>query len=159
MGFSKNYYKTNQNHMNEATIKPTTFFRFEDLRIYHKALDYVSWVHTITLQFPNGAQCCLAKGFNEAARQIALQIAEGSSREKANFICHLKEAKSAIRSCLVYASIAHRNNYLSEHEEDESRSHLMEMTKMLGALITSLQKNISGNQEQFEEDFSSLKSW
>jgi hypothetical protein len=23
--------------------KPTTFFRFEDLRIYHKSLEYISW--------------------------------------------------------------------------------------------------------------------
>ena len=50
-------------------------------------------------------------------------------------------AKSAVRECVVHNSLALRMQYLSEHEADESRNQLMEMTKMLGALIGSLQRS------------------
>ena len=37
--------------MENEQEKPTTFFRFEDLRIYHKALEYVEWVHKAAKSF------------------------------------------------------------------------------------------------------------
>lgn len=145
--------------MNEQTIKPLTFFRFEDLRIYHKALDYVFWTNDVTKHFPEGADNDLRKGFSKAARSIPIHIAEGSAREKSQFVLHLKEAKSAIRTCLVYTTIAYQNHYINDSEEDESRNHLMEMTKMLGALITSLQKSSLGNNDQDEDDAYPTKPW
>ncbi|GAB1417603.1 hypothetical protein MASR2M12_03680 [Bacteroidales bacterium] len=142
---------------NESS-KPLTFFRFEDLRIYHKALDYIYWVQNIIIQFPDKAEPALSAGFSESARQIALRIAEGSAREKHQFIQFLKEAKSSIRSSLVYATIAHRHGYITNDEEEESRNQLMEMTKMLGALITSLQKGPASTQEPYDEDIYPFKS-
>lgn len=145
--------------VNEINSKQMTFFRFEDLRIYHKALDYIFWVQSINQQFPGNADKALSAGFCDAARQVALRIAEGSAREKHQFIQYLKEAKSSIRSCLVYATIAHKHGYITDTEEDESRNQLMEMTKMLGALITSLQKGNVAPQDQYDEEFYPAKSW
>lgn len=145
--------------MTDQTNKQLTFFRFEDLRIYHKAIDYIIWVQMITENFPEN-DSKLAKGFCLTARRIALDIAEGSAREKVHFVNHLKEAKSAIRACLVYTTLAFKNGYITEEDEDDSRNQLMEMTKMLGALITSLQKNAVGSmQEQFDDDIYPAKSW
>ncbi|MDP2236111.1 MAG: four helix bundle protein [Bacteroidales bacterium] len=144
--------------MNDQTNKPLTFFRFEDLRIYHKALDYIIWVQMITDNFP-AIDSKLADSFCSTARRIALDIAEGSAREKVHFVSHLKEAKSAIRACLVYTTIAYKNSYITDADEEDSRNQLMEMTKMLGALITSLQKNSSGMQEQFDDETYPAKSW
>jgi hypothetical protein len=59
-----------------------TFFRFEDLRIYHKALEYMAWVHKTTLLFPDTSQDNIGIRFNEAAREISMHIAEGSARNK-----------------------------------------------------------------------------
>lgn len=136
--------------MNDQTEKMPTFFRFEDLRIYHKALDYSSWIQEISLSMPSDDPGELVKGFNQASRQIAMNIAEGSARNKAQFVYHLKIAKSALRECLVYTSLAHKCNFMNDEQEDESRTQLMEMTKMLGALITSLQKSAQSSQEQYD---------
>jgi len=138
--------------MNQQNTKPPTFFRFEDLRIYHKAMDYVLWVKETVNTYADLDSSGLAKGFNNSALSIALNIAEGSARNKAQFVAHLKQAKSAIRSCLVFASLLHRENIISDEAEDDSRNQLMEMTKMLGALITSLQKNTHHEHDEAEED-------
>jgi len=143
----------------DLNSKPLTFFRFEDLRIYHKALDYIFWVQKINQQFPEDADKSLAHGYCDAARQIPLRIAEGSAREKQQFVQYLKEAKSSIRSCLVYATLLHRHGFITDSEEEDSRNQLMEMTKMLGALITSLQKGSMTSQEQYDEDFYPSKNW
>lgn len=124
-----------------------TFFRFEDLRVYHKALSYVEWVHTTTTMFPEHEMHNLTNRFVNAAQAIALQIAEGSSRNKTQFVYYLKMAKSSIRECVVYTAIAKSLNYITEENFEESRNHSMELTKMLGALIGSLQRS-----NNFDED-------
>ena len=123
---------------NEKTF---TFFRFEDLRIYQKALDYINWVYEATKLFPEQENNELAPKFNNASRNIALNIAEGSARNKSQFVYYLKMAKSSVRECLVYTTISHNLNYITDIMTDESRNTLMEMTKMIGALISSLQRN------------------
>ncbi len=124
-----------------------SFFRFEDLRVYQKALDYYTWTHNKTEFFPNSESNPLVKNFTIDALEIASKISEGSSRNKIQFIDSLREAKTAIRRCVVNSSVSIKLGYINEEEEDESRRQLMELTKMLGALIGSLQKdNRSNNQ-------------
>ncbi len=131
------------NDQKEKIEKAGTFFRFEDLRIYHKSLDYINWLQDVTMLFPeNNSQ--FVQRFNDSARNIAFFIAEGSARNKTQFITHLKMAKSSIRECLVFTTLAHKQNNISETHEDESRTQLMEMTKMIGALISSLQRSMNG---------------
>lgn len=124
-----------------------TFFRFEDLRVYHKALNYVEWVHMNTSLFPENEMQNLTTKFVNAAQAIALQIAEGSSRNKTQFVYYLKMAKSSIRECVVYTAIAKGLNYISEESFEDSRNHLMELTKMIGALIGSLQRSSNFDEE------------
>lgn len=129
-----------------------TFFRFEDLRIYHKALEYMSWVHKTTLLFPDTHQDNIGARFNEAARAIALNIAEGSARNKSQFIYYLKMAKSSVRESLVLTSGVKKFGYLTDKQEDESRNFLMELTKMIGALISSLQRGPAGVRDSDDSD-------
>lgn len=137
-------------NVEERTI---TFFRFEDLRIYHKSMEYIEWVHSTTSFFPESSKNNLANQFEKSAHAIALNIAEGSARNKSQFIYYLKMAKSAVRECLVYTSISYKLNLLSDDAEQESRGVLMEMTKMIGALIGSLQKSHNGgNGEDHDHD-------
>jgi four helix bundle protein len=122
--------------------KPLTFFRFEDLRIYHKALEYIDWVFNMARKAESDS---LAISFFErylaSANNIALNIAEGSSRNRSQFIYYLKMAKSSVRECVVLSTIAQRRSFISDAGFDESKNHLMEMTKMIGALIGSLQRS------------------
>lgn len=134
----------------EKNERIPTFFRFEDLRVYHKSLDYLVWLQEISPLFPENEKTQLAARFNDAARNISFYIAEGSARNKSQFIHYLKMAKSSIRECLVFTTTAYRSNYISDSYEEISRNFLEEMTKMIGALISSLQRSMSattyGNQ-------------
>jgi four helix bundle protein len=145
--------------MNDFHEKVPTFFRFEDLRIYHKALDYVDWVMRETSAAKQPDHSGFIAAFNHAARQIAVNISEGSARNKAQFVFYLKTAKTSIRECLVYTTLAYRNHLLSETSEMESRNQLMEMTKMLGALITSLQKSAQSANEPMDDDDYPNRNW
>ena len=144
--------------MNNPNQTTPSFFRFEDLRIYHKALDYALFIKEQLNGQESFDSSGITSSFNEAARQIALNIAEGSARNKAQFVHHLKLSKSAIRTCIVYATFALKEHMINEEAEQESRNQLMEMTKMLGALITSIQKNQTQNEEN-EDDSYSQRNW
>jgi four helix bundle protein len=120
------------------------FFRFEDLRIYNKAIDYVNWVYSTTELFPESERLGLTSKFVNASQSIAINIAEGSGRNKTQFIYYLKMAKSSIRECIVITTIASKLSMISEESIEESRNYLIEMTKMIGALIASLQRSAEG---------------
>ena len=126
--------------MNNSNYSPS-FFRFEDLRVYQKALDYYVWIQINTEMFPNAASNPLVKAFVDTSMNISGKIAEGSSKNKTQFIFHLKEAKTAIRQCVMFTSAAIKLNYFGEEQEETSRNYLMELTKMLGALIGSIQRD------------------
>lgn len=121
--------------------KSISFFRFEDLRVYHKALNYINWVNERASRFYEMDNGLVSSKFSHAAQSIGLNIAEGSARNKSQFIYYLKMGKSALRDCVVFTSMARQMDFIDDEEEEYSRSQLMEMTKMLGALIGSLQKS------------------
>lgn len=129
-----------------------SFFRFEDLRIYAKALDYINWVHSVTPKFSDSCQLTLAKNFEKSAQGIALNIAEGSARNKAQFVYYLKMAKSSVRECVVYTEIVARLFAINEDEKEYSRNQLMELTKMIGSLVASLQRTVSTSHEDEMDD-------
>ncbi|HNX44005.1 MAG TPA: four helix bundle protein [Bacteroidales bacterium] len=127
--------------MDSELEKTTTFFRFEDLRVYHKSLDYIDWVYRKVNKFSEDGSSTMSRRFFDSSQAIALHIAEGSARNKSQFIYYLKMAKSSVRECVVHTAMASKQGFLSHTEEEESRNQLMEMTKMLGALIGSLQRS------------------
>lgn len=131
----------NNEEKSEREERTVTFFRFEDLRIYHKSLDYNNWLMDVGTIYPDNDKTKLFQRFSNAARNISFFIAEGSARNKSQFIYYLKLAKSAIRECLVCTTLAYKATNLTDEQEDISRNQLMEMTKMLGALISSLQRS------------------
>ncbi len=129
----------------------TSFFRFEDLRVYHKSLDYVNWLLNQNCQL-NGMDADLVfKPLVNSASRVSLNIAEGSSRHKTQLIQFLKDAKAAIRECVVYTAIAFKKGVFSQEQNDASVEVLMEMTKMLGAMIASLQKSVANRTSNVEK--------
>ncbi|MCQ2291907.1 MAG: four helix bundle protein [Bacteroidales bacterium] len=134
----------------------STFFRFEDLRIYAKALDYITWLYGSTnegLTDFNENTTFLRESLLRSAQAIAFNTAEGSSRNKTQFLYYLKMAKSSVRECVVLTDLACRVKVLSEESREYSRNQLMELTKMIGSLIVSLQKSIHSSKEEIVEDF------
>ena len=122
----------------EQEEKTVSFFRFEDLRVYAKATDYATWVTANVAG--DEKHKSLVGAFCHSAYDIALNIAEGSSRSKSQFDHYLKIAKTAIRECVVYTEVAHNLGSFDDERYNQSREYLMELTRMLGALIISLQR-------------------
>ncbi|MCQ2263274.1 MAG: four helix bundle protein [Bacteroidales bacterium] len=135
-----------------------SFFRFEDLRIYAKALDYINWVHSVTTTFPENCRNTVTDLFVKSAQGIAMNIAEGSARNKAQFVYYLKMAKSSVRECVVYTEVASRLNILNESDKEYSRNQLMELTKMIGSLVASLQRSVNPRDEEamMDEDMPNM---
>ena len=137
--------------MTPEDSKSTTFFRFEDLRVYSKAIGFVSLLTETSALATNEIDNHYYKRFLEEATLLAFNIAEGSSKNKPAFIAQLKAAKTNIRKCVVFCAIGRQNNFLSEEREDMIRTQLMELTKMIGALIISLQRSV--NIEHYEHHY------
>ena len=137
--------------MTPEDIKSTTFFRFEDLRVYSKAIGFVSLLTETSTLATNEIEYHFYKRFLEEATLLAFNIAEGSSKNKPAFIAQLKAAKTNIRKCVVFCAIGRQNNFINEEREDMIRTQLMELTKMIGALIISLQRSV--NIEHYEHHY------
>jgi four helix bundle protein len=140
--------------MDHELEKPiTTFFRFEDLRIYHKALEYIEFVYKVAKGSKNDHFVnVFFERFLTSAQGIALNIAEGSSRNKSQFVYYLKMAKSSVRECVVLSTVAQTRGFINNEEFDHSKNYLMEMTKMIGALIGSLQRSAKPDEHLGDED-------
>lgn len=138
--------------MDNTQEKNVSFFRFEDLRIYAKATDYSTWIINNIGHPENDMQRNLVNSFCHSSYDIALNIAEGSSRNKNQFEHYLKISKSAIRECTVYTAIAFNTGLFDEDKCNQSREFLMELTRMIGALIISLQRGSSRRHEEYDSD-------
>ena len=138
--------------MDTTQERPVSFFRFEDLRIYAKATDYSTWIIANIGQPANDMQRNLVDSFCHSTYDIALNIAEGSSRNKNQFEHYLKIAKSAIRECIVYTTVAANLGLFDEEKCNQSREFLMELTRMIGALIISLQRGGSRRRNDYDSD-------
>ena len=138
--------------MEQQEEKVVSFFRFEDLHIYGKATDYASWIMSQLSSPRNDAERALVNSFCHSAYDIALNIAEGSSRSKSQFDHYLKIAKTAIRECVVYTEVAHNLGMFGDGQFEQSREYLMEMTRMLGALIISLQRSAERRMSRNDDD-------
>lgn len=138
--------------MENIQEKTASFFRFEDLRVYDKAIDYSVWLLNNLQEPKNEGQKQLSNSFFRSANDMALNIAEGSAMPKNHFNDYLKIAKTALRECVVYTELAHACHMLEDDRYETSRELLMELTRMLGALIISLSRghHSKGDYEQDE---------
>ena len=138
--------------MEQQEERTVSFFRFEDLRVYAKATDYATWVTQNLPATDIEGRKTLTTSFCHSAFDIALNIAEGSSRSKSQFDHYLKIAKTAIRECVVYTEVARNLGVFGEEQYDRSRELLMELTRMLGALIISLQRSAERNGRRDDDE-------
>ena len=142
---------SNPTEMIPENNKPTTFFKFENLRIYYKAIDFADAILALADNCSSGNQTIqhfFNKFVDEAIYLVSSLTAESSSN-KTLFINNLQNTKKSIRRCVVYNTLALKRDYIDEAQEADIRNELMELTKMVGALISSLQKletNPEGNE-------------
>ena len=119
--------------------KAAPFFKFENLRIYHKSLMFSQAVLAILDTVKTESDKMVVQQLFEAASMITNNIIEGSSANKNGFIGYLQQAKGNIRTCVTYTALLFNRNVIDEEQSNDIRNELIELTKMAGALIVSLQ--------------------
>ena len=95
------------------------------------------------------AQKIIIDQFLTEAGHISANIIEGANRSKTEFIEYLQKAKSNIGKCVMICTLASKQSLIDETQENDIRNELMELTKMIGALIISFQKHDSANGTEY----------
>jgi four helix bundle protein len=114
-------------------------FKFEDLKVYQKALDFVDFAYDVSDKFPNTERYGLISQFTRASLSIALNIAEGSADTDKQFHRFLQMALDSLNECVVCSTVAKRRNYITKALDYDVRLKLVELSKM----ITSLKKYLN----------------
>ncbi|MDP2158464.1 MAG: four helix bundle protein [Nitrospirota bacterium] len=120
-------------------------FDFENLKVYQKALEYISFVYILTKDFPKAEAFSLTDQFRRASVSICLNIAEGTGGSKAEFNQFLKISRRSVRECVAITEISYMQKYISEEKRIQSRNSCFELSRMLNGLMKSLKDKESGN--------------
>lgn len=109
-------------------------FKFEELKIYQKAILFGEFVHKIIQKFPKREDFKLSSQVSRAADSIALNIAEGYSGSDANFNRYLIISQGSVNECVACTTKAKLRKYITEKENEELRKELSELSKMNSSL-------------------------
>ncbi len=115
-------------------MKSNYHFKFEDLKVYQKAMEFGELVHHQTKKFPKEERFELTSQFKRASDSIALNIAEGSAGTDKQFYNYLGNAYHSIHECVSCSSKAFLRNYIQPEENEENRKNLTELAKMISTL-------------------------
>ncbi len=114
-------------------------FRFEDLKVWQKALDLSNEIDLIAKSFPKIEMFSLAQQIKRAADSVVLNIAEGSTGqtipEYKRFLGFALRSAIEVVACLF---IARSRKYLSE---DDFKKYYVEY-EILCKMITSLKNSM-----------------
>jgi len=125
-------------------VKSLPIQKYEDLIVWQKAMDLVAEVYAIAKLLPNDEIYALSSQMKRAAVSIPSNIAEGQERNTAkDFINHLYIAKGSKGELETQLLICVRLQYLNRPQIGTAQSLLIEIGKMLNALIHSLSTKIS----------------
>ncbi|MBP2831585.1 four helix bundle protein [Aquimarina sp. U1-2] len=119
-------------------MKSRYHFKFEDLIIYNKAIDFGESVNDQINAFPKEETYRLASQFIRAADSLALNIAEGSSSSNAQFNRYLQMAWDSAHECIVCSTKAKLRGFITEEQDEKNRADITELSKM----ITSFKKHL-----------------
>ncbi|HEY9116439.1 MAG TPA: four helix bundle protein [Roseivirga sp.] len=114
-------------------------FKFEDLRVWQRALDLSEEVHKLTLSFPKEEMFVLSSQIKRATDSIALNIAEGSTgqsdKEFARFLGIALRSAVEVVSCL---HLGKRRGLIHDDQFQQLYDDLTDLIKMIQALRNSL---------------------
>jgi len=117
-------------------------FKFEELTVYQKSLDFVDDVYSITKKFPKNEMYGLTSQYRRASVSVSLNIAEGAGDTDAQFHRFLQMAWGSTKECVVCSTLARRQCFIiSENEDKEVRTKLSKLAKMIISLQKFLKKS------------------
>lgn len=104
-------------------------FKFEELKVYQKSLDFVDGVYAITKKFPKEELYGLTSQYKRASMSISLNIAEGAGDTDAQFNRYLQLAWGSTKECVVCSTIVRRQGFISIEDDKEARIKLQNCQK------------------------------
>ncbi|MGC8865974.1 MAG: four helix bundle protein [Bacteroidales bacterium] len=132
------------------------FFRFQDLRVYHKILEFARSAEVLPSIAVKDDGMSTFSGLSSAALGAAIKIAEGASMPREIFVQQVRSSKTNIRECVVLLDFAFKKNQIDETNYKLLLNELEEITKMTGALITSLHRTQASAMDENQEE---CKDW
>ena len=119
--------------------KPVESYR--DLEVWQRGIDLVELVYELTSDFPDEEKFGLSAQLRRAATSIPSNIAEGWGRASRNEFLHfLRIARGSLVEVETQLIVAHRLGYLNEKEVGGAFEETTVESKMLLALIRSLER-------------------
>jgi four helix bundle protein len=124
-------------------MKSLYHFKFEDLQVYQKAMDFGEVANELALNFPRHELYALSSQFRRAADSIALNISEGYPGSDAQFVKHLNYAIFSANECVSCSTKARRRNYINYDTDENNRKLLVELTKMMSSLRNKIVERLN----------------
>jgi len=116
-------------------------YRFENLRVWKLAREFVKIIYLITKDFPKDELFSLVNQIRRAALSILLNITEGSDRKSdKEFIRFLRIAYTSMEEIIAGCFVALDQGYISQERFDFIYSSSNTLGKKINALIKSLNK-------------------
>ncbi len=114
-------------------------FKFENLTVRQKSLDYTASIHELTLKFPKDELFILSSQIKRAADSINLNIAEGSTgqsdAEFSKFLGYAIRSAIEVVSCLY---VGRKRGIVGEPDFQKLYSEAEEIIRMTQALRNSI---------------------
>lgn len=114
-------------------------FKFENLKVWQKAVELSGQVYELTENFPKKEMFVLTSQIQRASDSIALNIAEGSTGqtnpEFKRFLSFALRSAIEVVSCL---HLAKRRKLINEVQFDHFYDYLTELIKSIQALRNSI---------------------
>ena len=81
-------------------------FQFEELKVYHKALDFLDHVYDQTEKFPQAQMYVLSSQYQRAALSIVLNISEGAGGTSKEFLKSLRISRNSAKEVVASMTVA-----------------------------------------------------
>jgi four helix bundle protein len=115
-------------------------FLFEQLDVYNKSMQLADDVTAITETFPP-EKYFLRDQLNRAVLSVPNNIAEGNGRFTKNDKIHFFHiARGSAFECVSAMELCRRKKLLSEEKNEEYKSTLVDICKMISGLIKNQEK-------------------
>ena len=115
------------------------YYRFEKLEVWKDARLFVSMIYKITESFPAKERFGLIDQIRRAAVSIALNIAEGSTKNSdPDFRRFLKMAQGSVNEVVTALYIALDQRFLTQKQFDELYEFSLKINAKLNALSKAL---------------------